>query len=78
MIALLSAGYTPVTGPEYYRQSLCRAINWMMDYQRADGSFWGQDACGTVEHLIAHYAMAEALLAMDMAMTGGPDGGYCP
>ena len=78
MIALLSAGYTPVTGPEYYRQSLCRAINFMMDYQRVDGSFWGQDTYGTLEHLIAHYAMAEALLAMDMAMTGGPDGGYCP
>ncbi|MEK6247453.1 MAG: hypothetical protein N2C12_04690, partial [Planctomycetales bacterium] len=37
-----------------------------------------QDTCGTVEHLIAHYAMAEALLAMDMAMTEGPNGGYCP
>ena len=68
IIALLSAGYSPSTGPEYYRQSLCRAINWMMTYQDGQGRFWGEDSEGTVEHLIGHYAMAEALLSMQMAM----------
>ncbi|HJN66663.1 MAG TPA: hypothetical protein QF761_10700, partial [Pirellulales bacterium] len=73
ILALLSAGYTPVSGPEYYRNSLCKAINWMMDYQNGVGGYhtdFTYSTMGTVEHLIAHYAMAEALAGMDMAISG--------
>jgi hypothetical protein len=77
IIALLSAGYTPVSGPEYYRNSLCKAINWMMDYQMPSGGymhFGTYDAFGICEHLVAQYAMAEALAAMDLALDGGMSG----
>jgi hypothetical protein len=73
ILALLSAGYTPVSGPEYYRNALCKAINWMMDYQNGVGgyhAFFTYDTMGTVEHLFAHYAMAEALAGTDMALSG--------
>ena len=73
ILALLSAGYTPVSGPEYYRDALCKAINWMMDYQNGVGGYhtdFTYGTMGTVEHLIAHYAMAEALAGMDMALSG--------
>ena len=57
IMALLSAGYTPVSGPEYYRNSLCRAINWMMDYQNAAGGYhedFTYDTFGTVELSLIH------------------------
>ena len=80
ILALLSAGYTPVSGPEYYRESLCKAITWMMDYQNGAGGYhedFTYATFGTVEHLFAHYAMAEAIAGMDMALAGdcaGEDG----
>jgi hypothetical protein len=77
ILALLSAGYTPVSGPEYYRESLCKAINWMMDYQNGAGGYHEDHTYatfGTVEHLFAHYAMAEAVAGMDMALAGDCEG----
>ena len=74
ILALLSQGHSPVSGDPYYRESLCKAINWMMDYQNESGgyhSFTSFASYGLVEHLYAHYAMAEALVAMDMALTDG-------
>ena len=77
IIALLSAGHTPVSGDPYYRESLCKAINWMMDYQTPAGGYMNHghyEAFGICEHLVAHYAMAEALAAMDLALGGGNNG----
>ena len=77
MIALMSAGYTPVSGPEYYRQSLCRAVNWMMDYQNGAGGYHEENSYeghGLVEHLFAHWPMADALAAADMAINGACEG----
>ena len=74
ILALLSAGYTPVSGPEYYRNALCKAINWMMDYQNGAGGYHAENSYeghGLLEHLFAQGPMAEALTTSDWAMQEG-------
>jgi len=83
LLPLLGSGSTPVSGP--YREPICKGVSFLIARQGADGSLWEESggpapAGGMYVHLIAHLALAEALLVAQDAQAGDCDtstGGDC-
>ena len=89
LLALLGSGHTPYNG-EQYSQNVCDGIkfliqnqqtaqvgNWGAGYGSLETIYGSPSTHGMYGHLIATWALAEALLLAKDSQTGGCDDGNC-
>ena len=66
LLALLGSGNTPYSGT--YKQEVCDGVKFLISYQTGNGELEGGSL---YSHLIAHWALAEAVLLSNAAQENG-------